>query len=364
MKVLKEIFKDKLQTAASFLKSSLTASAVSGVLLEASEKGIEIYSTDLSSFFHSTLSTEIEEKFSVVVEPKKVIEVLNTLSADEIELEVKEKKLVIKSGKTQAKFPTIEAGDYPKPSFKIEQKSALPEEIIDNLPLVIFSAATDEARPILTGVNFVKKEEGLVLVSTDGFRLSLVKIKSQIELDEGDHVVPADFLRIVLKEIRKIEEAKFGYNGQEKILFFSIGENEYSSRLIEGEFPPFEKVIPENFNTEVVLDKNEFLRNVKFASVFARDYSNVVILEVKKDGIYIYPKSEAETGESQAFQEGRVEGDEVKVAFNFKFLLEFLNKTPGEEVKIKIVKSEAPVVFEILEKEEYLHIIMPVRIGA
>lgn len=364
MKILKELFREKLQIASSFLKSSLSSSAISGVLLESSDKGIEIYSTNLSSFYHSSIPTSVENKFSVVIEPKKIIEVLNALIDDEIEFKVEKNKIIIKAGKTKASFPIIETEDYPKPSFEIEKTTQLPIEIVDNLPLVLFSTAADEARPILTGINFVKREDSLILVSTDGFRLSLVKTNVQLDIYEGDHVVPADFLRIILKEAQSLETVKFGYNKQEKIFFFSIGDDEYSSRLIEGEFPPFEKVIPESFLTEIVLDKDEFLRNIKFASVFARDYSNVVILDIKKNGVYIFPKIEAETEESQAFQEGKVNGDEVRVAFNFKFLLEFLNKTPGEEIRIKIVKSEAPVVFEIIGKEEYLHIIMPVRISS
>ncbi len=364
MKVLKEILKSKLQTASFFLKSSIASTAVSGILLESSNRGIEIYSTDLSSFYHSYIPAKKENDFSIIIEPKKIIEVLNTLSQEEIEVIIKEKKLIIKAGKTKAEFPAIVAKEYPKPAGKKRELVSLPNEIFDSLPLVLFSAASDEARPILTGVNFVKKNEDLIMVATDGFRLSLVKTKTNIVFDEGDHVVPADFLKIILKEVKKDEEIKFYYDLEEKLVLFSIGEDEYLSRLIEGEFPPYEKVIPESFSTEVVLEKDEFLRNVKFASVFAKDYSNVVLFDIKKDGVYIYPKTETEGQETRAFQEIRsFEGEEQVVAFNFRFLIEFLNQASGEEIKIKIIKPEAPVVFEVVGKEGFVHIIMPVRIN-
>ncbi len=365
MKVLKEILKEKLQAASSFLKSSITSSAVSGVLLEGSKKGLEIYSTNLSSFYSSTIPLSINQPFSLVVEPKKIIEVLSVLDTEEIELEVKEKKLVIKTDKAKTEFSAMEVSDYPKPP-KIQKKaSVFAEEIIEKLPLVLFSAAVDDSRPILTGVNFAKKEGELLMVTTDGFRLSLVKTKGEnLEgLQEGEYVVPADFLRVVLREMRRIENIGFSYDEKEKLIYFSIGQDEYFSRLIEGDFPPYEKVIPSNFSTEVVLDHERFLRNIKLASIFAKDYSNVILFEVRKDGIYILPRMDEAAAEAQTFQEGEVKGEEVKVAFNFKFVVELLNNVKGERVKVKIVRSDAPVVFEIEGRENFLHIIMPIRIS-
>ena len=144
MKLIKEIFKKKLLTASFFLKSSLLSTSVSGILLESSERGIEIYSTDLTSFYHSYIPTKAGKEFSLIVEPKKIIEVLNTLSSEDLTLEVEEKRLILKSGRTKATFAISLSKDYPKPGFKKTRKSRFSKKVLEKLPLVLFSAAGDD----------------------------------------------------------------------------------------------------------------------------------------------------------------------------------------------------------------------------
>jgi DNA polymerase-3 subunit beta len=223
----------------------------------------------------------------------------------------------------------------------------------------LFTASSDETRPTLTGINFVNSEEELLMVATDGFRLSLIKEKTQGEIPSM--IVPSDFLQEIMKNMKDIKKIGFAFSRNENIVKFTLGDDEYYTRLIEGDFPPFERVILTESKTKIKLDRAELIRNVKLISIFARDFSSVVICDFTKDGLTIQPKKEA-NDENKAFQEIDFEGDPQRVAFNFKFLLDLLNHIDEKTITIEILRPDAPVAFKLDKKPEFLHIIMPVRI--
>ncbi|MBI2464045.1 hypothetical protein HYV57_03750, partial [Candidatus Peregrinibacteria bacterium] len=185
---------EKLSLASRFTSSKPSSlSTLQGIYLKQEGKKLHIYSSNLNSFFHTSLSTEPEKEGHFVVEPKKLGEFLSFLAAAKIEVEVKDKQLLVKAEKTSGRFPLMSVENFPLPP-KIEEKvqKVKTEFLLRSLPLVLFSASADETRPALSGINFLTNEE-MVLVSTDGFRLSLVKTKKEKQLPSV--IVPADFLR-------------------------------------------------------------------------------------------------------------------------------------------------------------------------
>ena len=360
IKLNRQEFITKLSQAMRFTSTKLSSlPALQGVYFRKEGKKLHLYSGNLNSFFHSTLAAEIEKEGSFIIEPKKLSEFVGFLSEGKLEIETNEKQLLIKSGKTNGRFPLLNIEDFPLPPKIEEKEQKLKTEFLThNLPLVLFSASSDETRPALSGVNFLTNEE-LILVATDGFRLSLVKTKKEKQLPSA--IIPADFLREITHLIKDEKEVDFSYSAKEKTILFRLGETEFYSRLIEGEFPPFEKVVPQEKKTTVKLEKEEFLRNVKLISVFARDFSYIIVLEVKKGGVRFMPKTTAGE-ENSSFQEGETEGEEQKVAFNYKFLLDLLNAADCKNIIIEILRSDAPVVFRMDNNQSFLHIIMPVRI--
>ncbi len=358
--VNKELFLEKLGLASKFTSSRLSSlTVVQGVLIEGEKGKINFYSTDLSSYCHTFIKTTNGQNFRIIVDPKKIIEFLTLLPAGNLEVDISEKQLTISYEKTKGVFPIIASNEFPLPPKMDEKGQKIKADfLIKNLPLILFSSSNDETRPVLTGVNFLTDDDEMVMVATDGFRLSLVRMKK--ETDIPPMIVPAGFLGEVSRFF-KDEEVYFNYSKTEKAISFKIGDNEFFSRLVEGEYPPFEKVIPSEKKTTIALDKEEFLRNIKLISVFARDFSNIIIIETEKDGIQIKPKKDTE-GEDVAFQEATVEGEAQRIAFNYKFLLDFLNHAEAKRIKIDLVRSDAPVVFKLEDNPNFLHIIMPVRI--
>ncbi len=360
IKLNKAEFLEKLSFATSFTSAKLISLPIlQNIYIKIEKNLMHFYSSNLNSFFHTTQKIENNETKSFVIEPKKLVEFLGLLPEGKIDLQVDEKQISVTFGKTSGKFPLVISEDFPLPPKIDEKEQKLKTGLLTkNLPLVLFSASSDETRPVLSGVNFLTNEE-LIIVATDGFRLSLLKTKKEENFPSA--IIPAEFLREMGQFIMNEEHLGFFYSAKEKIILFKIGEIELYSRLIEGDFPPFEKVIPQEKKTSIKLDREEFLRNIKLISIFARDFSNIIVLETQKGGVSFKPKTE-EGRENSAFQECQIEGEQQKVAFNYKFLLDFLNTVRGEYVIVEILRADAPIVFKTENESNFLHIIMPVRI--
>ncbi|KKQ01524.1 MAG: polymerase III subunit beta protein [Candidatus Roizmanbacteria bacterium GW2011_GWA2_36_23] len=357
----KEILLEKLSLASRFTSSKLTSTTLlQGVRINGEKNKLHLYSTNLSSYYHSVLKTDISDSFNIVIEPRKVMEFLSLLPAGVIQIEIKDKSIAMSQEKIKGEFPLFPAHEFP--SFpKVDEKPLeIPQKFLtEYLPLVMFSASTDESRPILTGINFIAHDDDLTIVSTDGFRLSLLKLKKETNLPPV--IVPSSFLEEVIHLLKGTTTVRIAYSPEEKVIGFFIDDHEIYTRLIDGEYPPYEKVIPAEKKTSIVVDKEEFLRNIKLISIFAREFSNIVIIQTTKDGIHIKPKEDT-GGENVSFQEADVTGEEIKIAFNFKFLLDFLIHAEGKKITIELLRKDAPVVFHSEKQVNFIHIIMPVRI--
>jgi len=364
MKVIldKDLFLNKLSLANRFTSNRITSiSSLQGVLISGEQNKITISSTNLNFYFKTIFNNKIEEDFKILIEQRKIIEFLSFLPQGKIQLEISDKKLTITKDKTKGTFQLMEGKDFPPAPELAKEKEQKTKTgfLLKHLPLVLFSASPDETRPVLTGVNFITQDEDLIIVATDGFRLSLVRVKKEIPVSAM--LVPQGFLEEVLKTIKDEDEVGLIFSPREKVFSVKTGDTQLYSRLIEGDFPPYEKVIPEEHKTRAVLDREEFMNNVKLISVFARDFSNIVILDFKKEGVFLRPKTDVEE-QTTAFQEGEVSGEEQRVAFNFKFILDFLNQTSSKKIIIEVLRSDAPTVFKLEGNKDFLHIIMPVRL--
>lgn len=361
IQINKNIFFEKLSQASRFTSSKFSSVAtLSGVLVEGKGKAICLYSTTLTSYFQSKIKTEEEATFSCIIDPKKILEFLNFLNPSPISLEFKEKEVLITQGKTKAGFPLMNPEEFPKPpEIKEETQKIQTRVFTEDIPLVLFAASHDETRPVLNGINFLTDDEEFVIVATDGFRLSLLKGKKETNFPQM--LIPREFLNEVIRFMKDEKEVIFGHSQEEKAIMFQVGDNKFYTRLIEGDFPPFNSVVPTEKKTTAVLDREEFLRNIKLVSVFARDSSNIIVVDCKKDGLYLRPKTEVD-GENEAFQEYEFTGDEQKIAFNFKFLVEFLNAVSSKQIVMEILRPDAPIVFRTDDKKNFIHIIMPIRI--
>ena len=357
----KDLFLDEVAVASRFTSNRFSSVAsLQGILLETKDKQINLYATNLTSYFHAKIKNPTTQEKKIVFDPKKVMEFLSLLTPGVVELELEDTQLVIRKDKTRGAFALINAADFPNPPIMKEKEEKIKTDVLrKHLPLVLFAASSDDTRPVLNGVNFLAQDEEFIIVATDGFRLSLLKMKK--EEDMPQMLVPKGFLEEAIRLAKDEKEMGLTFSEKEKVVSFSFGDTKIYSRLIEGEFPPFEKVLPAEAKTKVVVEKDEFLRNIRIVSVFAREVSNIVLMSFTKDGIVLSPKTEQE-GQNTTLQEADIEGVNQKVAFNFKFVLDFLSHVTEKKITIEVLRPDAPVVFKIEGNKNFLHVIMPVRI--
>ncbi|PIR13644.1 DNA polymerase III subunit beta [Candidatus Falkowbacteria bacterium CG11_big_fil_rev_8_21_14_0_20_39_10] len=357
----KDVFFESIQTAYKFSADKINTSTVlQGIYILLDKKNMHFYATDLNAFCHITIPLATTKKVDFFTEPKKLMEFLQILPAGDVEVEIRETGIQIVQGKTKGNFQLIDAKDFPYPP-KLKEKEQLikTEFLTEKLSRLLFTASTDEARPVLTGINFVAADGELTLVATDGFRLSVIKEKRAGAF--SSMIVPSSFLREVLRESKDHKEIGFTFSEKEQIVRFTIGQKELYSRLIDGEFPPYERVIPDEKSTTVTLNKDELLRNTKIISIFARDHSNIIVYDFSEDGLLLAPKKEA-NAENTTMQDIEIVGEPVRVAFNFRYMLDFLNNVSSREIVIELLRSDTPTLFKIKGDDSFFHIIMPVRI--
>lgn len=357
----KELFLRALTLASRFTSSRVGAAAgLQGILFLNTNEVLHAYSTNLNTFFHTTISTGVKEDVRFLLDPRKIVEFVTLLNSGEVSLLVEKDRVFLSQKKTKGSFPFLSNQDFPlPPDIKGGGQEIDVKKFESFISLVLFSASRDISRPVLSGINFVEKEGSMDIVATDGFRLSLFHMKN--ELSMKSMLIPAEFLLELTRNIKDQKKIIMNYLDEEKMVYFKAGNDEYFTRLIEGDFPPYERVIPIEKKTTITVEKNDLIRNVKLISVFARDFSSIIVCHFKKGELILSPKTEGGVDNSTT-QEVEFEGEEMRVAFNFKFLLEFLNIIGDEKVIIELLRPDAPVVLKSPKEKEYLHIIMPVRI--
>ena len=329
------------------------------ILLVAQKGQLKLATTNVETTTVTMIAAKVEKEGALCVPSKLFIELIGSLQPGKIDLEGKEQKLSVIGGGCHATLPGVDKGEFPPIPERKKNKDCIDaKEFMTAVKSVLFSAAVDEGRPLLTGVKIKKTKDGVLFVATDGYRLSLKT--TAIPLDEGfDKVIPGKALSHIL-QIGEDGKLEFGEVDDGQIGFF-VGENEVYTRVIEGEYPAFERIIPKTNSTSVVLDKEVFVKAVKTAAIFAKDNANIVRLHLE-DKTMIVSANTPQVGESKIDIEVNVQGDGGDIAFNSRFLLDFLNNVNAEKLVFEMTGSLNPGMFKIEGDKSFLHIIMPVRV--
>jgi len=343
---------------------------IANVLVECYKGKILLSATNLEYALTLSLSGKVEREGKTTFPAKIASEFVSSLLSKELEIELVDQLLYIKQGKIKAFFSTLPAEEFPsipqieeKLTFKISKNL-----FSDILERVVFAAARDEGRPTLTGVLWDNNDAFLRMVATDGYRLSCAKL----HLGKPDYpfkiIVPAktldELLRICRESEEKEEELEVYWQDQDNQIGFKLGEKKLVSRLIEGKFPDWERIVPKEFKTEIILDKEEFLRNLKTASVFARESGGVVKCVISPKSLTLKANT-AQIGENECTFPAKTKGEENgEIAFNYRYLLDVLSVLKEDEVSFSMIESLNPAMFKPVGKgeENFFHIIMPVKV--
>lgn len=338
---------------------------LSYILLKTKEGQLELSATNLELGIVFTIAAKIEKQGEIAAPGKLFIEFINSLSTDKVEMFLDDKVLKVKTGKTYATFNVGNSNDFPPFPDILTTKKTLPlNKISESVLRTVFAASQDEGRPVLTGVRTKIVDGRLSLAATDGYRLSKEEVDLSGKQEPLEIILPAQSLLEVIKIAQEVkaEEVGFSLIENKNQVIFSLPNAFIFTRLIDGEFPNIDKIIPSGFKTKVMVEKELLAQSVKTTSIFARGAANIIKIKIEKDGLRLSANT-PQVGEEEDFIEAKVEGEEVEVAFNFRFLLDLLNNFPDKDLIFESSGALSPGVFKpSSSKISFLHIIMPVRV--
>ncbi len=338
---------------------------LNNVLLEAEKGRLNATTTSLDITEQVSVGAKTEKEGGICVSSKLLTELVSSLPREAVHLLASEGSLHVSSGGTTATIPGISSTEFPPVSTSWKLKKAVELDkttFVRALDSVLFAAASDDGRPLLTGVKIKKQENDMIFAATDGYRLSVNKLDSFIK-EPFDMLVPARALSEVVKtsqEEKDVKEVSLTQT-EDKQLLLVVGDTSVTTRLIDGEYPSFEKIIPPSFTTRILFEKDQFTRAVKSAAIFARDNSNIVRLTTENQRVVVSANT-PQVGENRVLVDAKVDGDGGAIAFNCRYLLDFLNNFTAPEFLFEMTGSLNPGVFKPVKDESFLHVIMPVRV--
>lgn len=369
LSVLQENLNLALTNVSRFISSKNQLPVLNNLLLSTDDGRLKISATNLELSINYWLGAKIDQEGSITLPPKEITEFISYLSPGKIDISLKDNNLLsVSSEKINSTFTTIPAVDYP--DFpKIDSNTNFDLDLnlfLDSISQIAFSAALEDIRPVLTSVLCQFTKNNLTLVATDGFRLSLKEIKlvNPLNLDSDNPItflIPAKSLLEVIKLAKNNQKIKLGLTSDNHQVVFVLEDIEIISRLIEGEYPDYQKIIPDNYSTKVFINRDEFLQAVKITSVFAKESANVVKLNVKSSNIELSANA-PQIGQNKTSIDAKIEGENLEIAFNYKFLVDFLTNCKSQEVILQLNDSLSPAGFQDQSDPSFTHIIMPVRL--
>lgn len=333
---------------------------LSGLHLVLTADNLVVTGSDLELTIARTLLVNGERDGSAVIPAKLLIDVVRSLEPGAIELDFGDLDLTIRGGRSEFSIRTIPTDEFPQlmtvdgPEVSLEAAS-----FVAALRQVVPAASGDDSRPILTGVLLTPTETGLRLVATDSYRLAVADLPGTSVLD-GDRsvLVPSR----ALAEVRRVV-------GEAPELTLRLGESEaafeveglvVTTRLIDGDFPKYEGLIPTGPSNALEVNREAMLDAVKRVRLLAQE-STPIRLVMTSDGLEIVAITQ-DVGEGHESVDAAYDGDELTVAFNPAFLLDGLDVSPGEQVSLQTIDSLKPAVLRCPGNENFLYLLMPVRV--
>jgi len=340
------------------------------ILLSAEQSRLKLAATNLEMAITCWIGAKVKQKGEITIPARLLSDFVNSLPNDliEVNLPANSRILELKSGHFQAHIHGIDAADFP-PIPQINDGITTTIEaasLREGIAQVAFAAATEESRPVLTGINTEFDGEQLNLAAADGFRLAVHKTTLSSPVKEKTTVIiPARTLNELNRLIGEQEEpVEITVNEKKSQILFRLKDAEIVSQLIQGSFPNYSQVIPQSYTTRAVVDISEFLRVTKMASIFARDASGIVRLvitpgsELTPGKVTVSAQAE-EVGDNVGEVDALTDGEEAKIAFNVRYLSDVLSVLSQAQVALELTTPSSPGTIRPIGVDNYVHVVMP-----
>jgi DNA polymerase-3 subunit beta len=347
-----------------------TLPITSHILLATDGGRLKLAATNLEIALSCWIGAQVEEEGAITIPARLLIDFVNSLPNERIELTLgpRGRQVHVQCARNEATIGGMDADDFP-PIPSVDGGGSIeldPQLLHKAITQVVFAAATDDSRPVLTGVDAVLEGDEFTLAAADGFRLAVHKLKLSKPVPERTEVIiPARALGELNRLLAEEEDTvEMTFNAARTQVLYRLKNVELVAQLVQGTFPNYGQLIPQSYTSKAVVEVSEFLRETRIASIFARDGSGIVRLqfapgeELKPGRMTVSARAE-EVGDNQGEIDASVEGDEAKIAFNGKYLQEVLQVLNSGQVALETTSPSSPGVIRPLGVENYVHVVMP-----
>jgi DNA polymerase-3 subunit beta len=349
--------------------TTTTLPITKNVLLSAEESRLTLAATNLEMAISCWVGAKVEQEGSITIPARLLTEFVSSLPNDKIEINLSKQTLNLKCGRFEARINGLDAADFPPiPQVTDGINTQVEAEALRlGIAQSAFAAATEESRPVLTGVHTEFEESKMTLAAADGFRLAVhyAPLMSPVK-EKAAVIIPARALNELGRFLTDHEEpVTVTVNKQKSQVMFKLKTIEMVSQIIQGTFPNYSQLIPGSYQTRAVIDVAEFLRATRMSSIFARDGSGIIRLimtpgssEATPGKIAVSARAE-EIGDNVGEIDALIDGEAAKIAFNAKYLADALGVLKQSQVALETTTPSSPGVIRPVGVDNYVHVIMP-----
>jgi DNA polymerase III subunit beta len=368
---LQDNFSKGLSVVGRAVPARSTLPQASHVKIETDEGRLKLVATDLMMATTCWIGAQVEEEGGVTVPARLLTDFVTSLPNERIDLTVpaRGRQVHISCARNEATMAGMDAADFPPVPAVADGLSLTldPKTLRKAISQVQFAAASDDTRPVLTGVHTLAEGKELTLAAADGFRLAVHKLPLKQEVPEKvEVIIPARALREIERLIGDDNEPiEMSINGARSQVLFRLPEVEVVATLIQGTFPNYGQLIPQSFSTKTTIDMRQFLQETRIAAIFARDGAGIVRIQLEPGegsgaGKLIVSARAEEIGEHRGDIDVKVEGEASKIAFNSRYLQDVLQALDDvNEVALETTSPSSPGVIRPVGDDRYVHVVMP-----
>ncbi|WP_010308337.1 DNA polymerase III subunit beta [Kurthia senegalensis] len=372
--ILREQLLNGVNDVLKAVSSKTTIPILTGIKLDASKEGLTLTGSDADITIQVFIPTEkdgeeliqVTTPGSIVLQARMFNEIVRKLPTKDVEIEVLENyQTRIRSGKSDFHLIGLDAAEYPMtPDINKDHQFTLAADLLKQIIReTVFAVSTSESRPVLTGVNWQIKEEGLVCVATDSHRLARRKVALEnLPTDVSSVAIPGKSLNELSKVLPDDQTAVDIYLNNQQVLF-KTNDLVFYSRLLEGNYPDTLRLIPDEYQTNITVNGKELLQAIDRASLLARgDRNNVVRLSTVDNETIEISSNSPEIGKvEEQVQVASFTGEDLRISFSAKFMMDALKAIDGQEVVVQFTGPMRPFILRSVHDDAILQLILPVR---
>jgi DNA polymerase-3 subunit beta len=357
---------EALQSVAGIVERRHTLPILANVLMRKTGDGIEFTTSDLEIQVRTQAQLGGDEgNLATTVGARKLIDILKSLPADQVvTLTAAQNKLTLQGGKSRFTLQTLPADDFPLvnesvdfgPTFAVPQKTL--RELINQ---VHFAMAVHDIRYYLNGILFIAEGKTLTLVATDGHRLALAQAQLETEVPSKQEVILPRKTVLELQRLLKVDDTAIDMRFANNQAKFAFSGMEFVTKLVEGKFPDYNRVIPKNHKNAVTLGRAPLLSSLQRAAILTSDKFKGVRVNIEP-GVLRIASSNAEQEEAKEELEIDYDGDAIEIGFNVTYLIDVLANSNDDMVKLELQDSAASALFSLPAQPGFKYVVMPMRI--